>query len=115
MSKKKASEFFKSHPEINTVYSALGVLFVEVEKANNYVAGTNQGVETYNREVDEKPNPVIPFVTDETSIFADENPDLSFDADKAIMQVDEQEDELPPAIAAEVPAQKKVTTGKKRS
>lgn len=35
----KVAEFFASHPDINEVYEALGVLFTEKEKAQKYLAG----------------------------------------------------------------------------
>ncbi len=74
---KKVSEFFKSHPGVDTVYGALGVLFLEHEKADKFVGGTDQPVDVYTRE--EKPSKKVDtgfkhVVTEEDII---NNPDLS--------------------------------------
>ena len=51
MIQKKVKQFFETHPTATEVHVALGVLFVEPEKANKYLAGTqNQKVQTITKE-----------------------------------------------------------------
>lgn len=51
MIQKKVTEFFGTHPEATEVHVALGVLFVEPDKANQYLAGTqNQTVQTITKD-----------------------------------------------------------------
>jgi hypothetical protein len=46
----KLKAFFESHPDTDTVFVALGVLFTDLEKAGKYVGGTSGKVETFSRE-----------------------------------------------------------------
>jgi hypothetical protein len=47
----KIQHFFDTHPDINIVYSALGVLFTDKEKANKYLAGVaGRAVTIHTRE-----------------------------------------------------------------
>jgi hypothetical protein len=46
---KKLKEFFASHPEIDTVFEALGYLFIDLEQAQKFCGGTAVAPVTYSR------------------------------------------------------------------
>lgn len=47
---KKLVEFFETHPEVNTAFHVLGVVFTDYNKANSFAGGTGKKPETVTRD-----------------------------------------------------------------